>query len=346
MQTILKNQITGFKEEIKTAIKKILDILGKNRIFEINKLDEIENLLTYISYKASILSLPEISELVNPSSFYVRELKTSGSKITLDSLLFIKQVLKKLHLYVKSIQLPDDDGVYIDGSTVLINSFFNNPPSPEDIFIAYRKRQINITKVNKFRKISFKKDADFAYAINIPSSIVRENRGKYYISLVYTDAAEYKSMKDFIDIVKRIDDSGYSIIHGPLQVPLKSALEKEDALHYYILLKTPQEPEKFLKTSNLKGKLIRTLHRPEDFKEEKEQKGLKALAAAPDAVKKITEKTGPETSAKNEVSENQTKFTSEQYKKAMKTGEIRFSIGFKMISIISMVIIMALSGMI
>ncbi len=344
MQTILKNQIAVFKEEIKTTIKSILNILGKNRVFGINKLEEIENHLTFISYKASVLSLPEISELVNPSSFYVRELKTSGGKVTLESLAFIKLVLKKLHSYMKSIQLPDDDGVYIDGSTVLVNSFLHNPPSPEEIFSAYRKRQINISKINKFKKLSFKKDSDFAYAINIPASIVRENRGNYYISLLYTDASDYKNMEDFIDILKRIDDSGYSIIHGPLSVPLKSALEKENALHYYILLKTPQEPEKFLKTSNLKGKLIRTLHRPEDFKEEKAARAVSAENT--EASKKSALTAGPEGFAKSAESEKQTKFTSDQYRNAMKTGDIRFSIGFKMISIISMVIIMALSGMI
>ena len=307
-----------------------MDILGKNRVFGVNKLEEIENHLTFISYKASVLSLPEISELVNPSSFYVRELKTSGGKVTLDSLVFIKLVLKKLHLYMKSIQLPDDDGVYIDGSTVLVNSFLHNPPSPEEIFSAYRKRQININKINKFKKISFKKDADFAYAINIPASIVRENRGNYYISLLYTDASDYKNINDFIDILKRIDDSGYSIIHGPLSVPLKSALEKENALHYYILLKTPQEPEKFLKTSNLKGKLIRTLHRPEDFRGEIEQKAVRAISAEKtEASKKSAFPAGTEDSAKSAESEKQTKFTSDQYRNAMKKGDIRFSIGFQ-----------------
>ncbi len=348
MQTVLKDQINNFRTEIRTIIKKILDILGKSKTFGTVELEEIENLLQYASYKASVISLPEISLLLNPSAYYVRELKTSGRKITTESLRFIKEVLKSLHALAKTIEIPDDNGVYIDSSTVIVNSFFKNPPDMEDIFKAYRKRQININRVNRFRKLSFKKDADFAYAINLPGGIVRENRGKYYISLIYTDVSEYKTIDDFIGILKQIDSNNYSIIHGPLQIPLKSALESEAKLPYYLLLKTPQEPEKFLKSSNLKGKLIRTLHRPEDYTEEAKQNVIKSLnSGSIEAVSKVPEKgAGEQSQVQAEGTEKNTKFSHEQYKKAIKAGQIRFSIGFKMISIISMVIIMALSGMI
>jgi hypothetical protein len=137
----------------------------------------------------------------------------------------------------------------------------------DEIFRAYKKRQINPGKINRFRKLSFRKDPDFAYAINLPQGIVRENRGNFYISLFYTDVSEYKSIDDFTEIIKKIDRENNSIIHGPLQIPLKSALEKETILPYYILLKTHQEPEKYHKVVSLKGHLIRILHRPEDYTE-------------------------------------------------------------------------------
>ena len=347
MQTVLKEEIPKFLEEIKSVTRNILEILSDTKVYDEGQLDKIENLLLRIAYKASVLSLPEVSLLVNPSARYVHELKTAGTRITRESLSFIKQVLKKLHYLIKSLELPDDKGVFIDSSAVVVNSFFKNPPEMDEIFRAYKKRQINPGKINRFRKLSFRKDPDFAYAINLPQGIVKENRGNFYISLFYTDVSEYKSIDDFTEIIKKIDRENNSIIHGPLQIPLKSALEKETILPYYILLKTHQEPEKFIKSSSLKGHLIRILHRPKDYSEELAVAAKAATTAAGYATsEKTEEKPAFSDAAEGKAKEKKGGFTKEQYRRAVKSGQIRFSIGFKMISIISMIIIMALSGMI
>jgi len=149
MQTVLKDQISSFRTEIKQVIKKILDILSGASVFDISRLNEIENLLLHVSYKAAVLSLPEISVIVNPCSYYVRELKSSEKTITGESLKFVKQVLRTLYSLAGTIEMPDENGVYIDSSAVLVNSFFKNPPDTEDLLKAYRKRQININKINK-----------------------------------------------------------------------------------------------------------------------------------------------------------------------------------------------------
>ncbi len=336
MDKLFRNEISEYKTETKNIIKEILSIINDNREYKLRELDRIEHLIEKTAYRSSFLSLTCVSEFLLPAAEYIRQLKLEHG-VTVKSFDFILKILKKLSEYLKEIDIPEENGLYIDSSEVILSSYLKKDPGHDDIMQAYEKRQIKYRKINRFKKLSFRRDSDFEYSINLPGNYISENKGKFYLSLVYLDIARQKSMDDFIDTLKNLDSRNYTIIHGPLQVPLKSAMENDTSFPYYMLIKTIKKADKFLKEKNIEGKVIRVLHKPEDYIEP--DRLIMQKIAAPETVeKKIADKS-------EEITKKES-FKPGDYKGAIRKGEIRFSIGFKMISIISLIIVMALSGMI
>ena len=124
-------------------------------------------------------------------------------------------------------------------------------------------------------------------------------------------------------------------------MPLKNAVDNATVLPYYLLIKTTKKADKFLREHNIEGKVIRVLHRPEDYTEPEIRNFHKI--ASPEIVEEKAKEIVSE-----DIQEEKESIVLEKksYKNAIKKGEIRFSIGFKMISIISLIIVMTLSGMI
>ena len=340
MDKLFKKELSDFVSDSNELIKEIQTVINSKKDYSLKDIDFIELQLERMAYQASFLTLTEISEFLHPVSEYLRQLKLSGS-ITKNSFGFVFKLLKKYSEYIKEIDVSDKEGVYIDSSEVILSSYLNKNPGCSDLMNAYEKRQINCSKINRFKKLSFQKDSDFSWSINLPGTYISENRGKYYISLVYLDAAKQKSRDILIDAIRNLDKRNYTIIHGPLQVPLKSAVDNDTVLPYYLLVKTTKKADKFLREQNIDGKVIRILHRPEDYAESESQVIQKMVSP------EIIETKSPEPIVEPKEEEGSSvSIDKKGYKNAIRKGEIRFSIGFKMISIISLIIIMTLSGMI
>ena len=340
MDKLFKKEMSEFISDSRELIKEIKTVINSKKDYTLKDLDFIEIQLEKMTYQASFLSLPEISEFLHPVSEYIRQLKLSGT-VTKVSFDFVFKILNKYSDYIKEIDIPENEGQYIDSSEVILGSYFKKIPDRTDIFNAYEKRQIDCSKINRFKKLSFKKDNDFSWSINLPGNYISENRGKYYISLVYLDVYRQKKRDTLIDSIRHLDRRNYTIIHGPLQVPLKNAVDNATVLPYYLLIKTTKKADKFLREHNIEGKVIRVLHRPEDYTEPEIRNFHKI--ASPEIVEEKAKEIVSE-----DIQEEKESIVLEKksYKNAIKKGEIRFSIGFKMISIISLIIVMTLSGMI
>ena len=340
MDKLFKKEMSEFISDSRELIKEIKTVINSKKDYTLKDLDFIEIQLEKMTYQASFLSLPEISEFLHPVSEYIRQLKLSGT-VTKVSFDFVFKILNKYSDYIKEIEIPENEGQYIDSSEVILGSYFKKIPDRTDIFNAYEKRQIDCSKINRFKKLSFKKDNDFSWSINLPGNYISENRGKYYISLVYLDIYRQKKRDTLIDSIRNLDRRNYTIIHGPLQVPLKNAVDNATVLPYYLLIKTTKKADKFLREHNIEGKVIRVLHRPEDYTEPEIRNFHKI--ASPEIVEEKAKEIVSE-----DIQEEKESIVLEKksYKNAIKKGEIRFSIGFKMISIISLIIVMTLSGMI
>ena len=341
MDKLFKKELSEYVSDSNELIKEIQTVISSKKDYTLKDLDFIETRLERAAYQASFLSLTEISDFLHPVSEYIRQLKFSGN-ITKNSFDFVNKILRKFSEFLGQIEIHEKEGLYIDSSEVILSSYFKNIPDSSDIMNAYEKRQISCSKINRFKKLSFRKDSDFSWSINLPGSYIAENRGKYYISLVYLDAYRQKSRDTLIDSLKNLDKRNYTIIHGPLQVPLKSAVDNETVLPYYLLVKTTKKADKFLRENNIDGKVIRVLHKPEDYTEP-EIKTIQKMAS-PEIIEEKQEEHIDESLIPEETPAADIEKTG--YKSAIKKGEIRFSIGFKMISIISLIIVMTLSGMI
>lgn len=341
MDKLFKNELSGYVSDSKELIKEIKAVINTKKDYTLKDLDFIEYQLEKKAYEASFLSVSEISEFLHPVSDYIRQLKLSG-KVTRNSFSFVLGILDKFSDYINEIDIPDNDGLYIDSSEVVLSSHFKKIPGCSDILHAYEKRQIDCSKINRFKKLSFRKDKDFSWSINLPGNYISENRGKYYISLVYLDVYKQKNRETLIESLRNLDKRNYTIIHGALQVPLKNAVDNKTVLPYYLLIKTTKKADKFLRENNIDGKVIRVLHKPEDYTEPPSTVIQKITS--PEIIEEKIDKPvlQPETDHENVPSA----INKKGFKNAIKKGEIRFSIGFKMISIISLIIIMTLSGMI
>ena len=192
MDRLFKKELSDFVSDSKELIKEIKTVISSKKDYTYKDLDFIENRLDKKAYQASFLSLPEISEFLHPLSEYFRQLKFTGS-VTKNSFDFVLKILSRYSEYINEIDISEKEGMYIDSSEVILSSYFRKIPGSADLLHAYEKRQISCSKLNRFKKLSFRKDNDFSWSINLPGNYITENRGKYYISLVYLDVYRQKN---------------------------------------------------------------------------------------------------------------------------------------------------------
>ncbi len=115
--------MSEFVSDSRELIKEIKTVINSKKDYTLKDLDFIEIQLEKMTYQASFLSLPEISEFLHPVSEYLRQLKLSGT-VTKVSFDFVFKILSKYYEYITEIDIPENDGQYIDSSEVILASYF------------------------------------------------------------------------------------------------------------------------------------------------------------------------------------------------------------------------------
>ncbi len=258
----------------------------------------------------------------------------------------IEQMVKLLRM----LEENKKDGLFVNGAEAVITE------TPVDfdtsgLEASFRKRLITGESRWDFRPLSIGKDNDFSHAMKIPRKYLTVPENDSWRVLVFMDLNQQDDLYGTIDQLDSLVQRGLVALMGPLELPYDYFQEGHVKLPFYFLYKGRENITSLLNRENIKGRIFKILKEPEVLPEQKKEINppvrenpvreiIREVPFMPpelmEKINLIAEQTREEEALPEELDLKKPK--------SRKLG-VRFSIGFKLILIISLVIVLAMSTM-
>ena len=214
-------------------------------------------------------------------------------------------------------------------------------PVPADKLLSFfRSRRISIERTSACRELSVEHDESFDYAVKIPLFAKQQHRNERHLSLVFLDLARQSlSLPELTALFEENRGSLDILLHGPLTLPPKESRPEGDELPYFLLLDTLGIAEEWLSANAVQGRVLNVLKAPHSPGPAEPSPGRRAAAPAAAGIPDSTVNTPPAAPK-----------TGRQTRERRKTSRsddsrVRFSVGFKLILIVSAIIIVSMSSL-
>ena len=214
-------------------------------------------------------------------------------------------------------------------------------PVPADKLLSFfRSRRISIERTSACRELSVEHDESFDYAVKIPLFAKQQHRNERHLSLVFLDLARQSlSLPELTALFEENRGSLDILLHGPLTLPPKESRPEGDELPYFLLLDTLGIAEEWLSANAVQGRVLNVLKAPHSPGPAEPSPGRRAAAPAAAGIPDSTVNTPPAAPK-----------TGRQTRERRKTSRsddsrVRFSVGFKLILIVSTIIIVSMSSL-
>lgn len=250
-------------------------------------------------------------------------------------------------------------------------------PVPADKLLSFfRSRRISIERTSACRELSVEHDESFDYAVKIPLFAKQQHRNERHLSLVFLDLARQSlSLPELTALFEENRGSLDILLHGPLTLPPKESRPEGDELPYFLLLDTLGIAEEWLSANAVQGRVLNVLkapHSPGPSKPEAARSAAEpaepsadqraSSPAEPEAARSAAEpaEPSPGRSAAAPAAAGIPDSAVNTPPAAPKTGRqtrgrrktsrsddsrVRFSVGFKLILIVSTIIIVSMSSL-
>ena len=214
-------------------------------------------------------------------------------------------------------------------------------PVPADKLLSFfRSRRISIERTSACRELSVEPDEFFDYAVKIPLFAKQQHRNERHLSLVFLDLARQSlSLPELTALFEENRGSLDILLHGPLTLPPKESRPEGDELPYFLLLDTLGIAEEWLSANAVQGRVLNVLKAPDSPGSAEPSPGRSAAdpaaAGIPDSTVNTppaAPKTGRQTRGRRKTSRSD-------------DPRVRFSVGFKLILIVSTIIIVSMSSL-
>ncbi len=279
-------------------------------------------------------------------------------------------LMKQIRQLRDDITLADEFGAFVTPSRKIIYPAVENvnPRAIEWITGLFGRAGVVLPERFPIRPVSMNRTNGGQLDFTIPDPVLRTAGRGSYISISYLDLATMNDPLDLITHLRSWKSEGMLLYHGALEFPTDQE-ETNPLLPYYLIMKTDKAPEEFWKSEKVSIRLLSVLsgpdqtislvapaepadkvisYEPEEELHLEEDTVLFDPEASYFPEDLVKEPTSAEASAPDEEEEGSE--TSEQEQEKRKRPEpgtlIRYPIGVKMSFITSIIIIMALTGMI
>ena len=217
------------------------------------------------------------------------------------------------------------------------------------------------------RSLSMEKTPGGDWDLTLPDSVYRSAGRGEYVSVAYIDLVQWRDPLLLVDDLRQWKQTGTLLFHGPLELALDEEADPP-ALPYYFIVKTPEDPQRFWEKNRIPVRLLTTLSGPDkkitltapaepaesrlDFDPEEsfDMETQTILFSTEEAVESEFP-SEMKKDAVDDVEENLDELKSEEDESEKRTRPepgtmIKYPIGIKMSFITSLIIIVALTGMI
>ncbi|MBF9017102.1 MULTISPECIES: adenylate/guanylate cyclase domain-containing protein [unclassified Oceanispirochaeta] len=321
-----------------------------------------------LHYLAGFLNLISLSRLSFLGGLYLTSKASGSRRLSGREKSLLLTLMKQIRQIYDSITMAEDYGSFITPSQVMIYPSVEriNEESLKWIIKRFAREGVSLPARFPLRAVSMERTRTGDWDLKVPDPVFHQAGRGEYLSIAYIDLAKWENPLSLVDSLRTWKQEGSLQFHGPLELPLE---EEADAptLPYYFIIKSRVEPERFWEKNRIPVRLLSTLSGPDqkiklvrnaepddkklDFDPE-ETKNLEdqtlffdpesvAESEFPVAEKKITH---PEEEDLDQLDEENSEFN--RRGKAEPGTTIKYPIGIKMSIITSLIIIIALTGMI
>ncbi|MDA3955717.1 adenylate/guanylate cyclase domain-containing protein, partial [Oceanispirochaeta sp.] len=322
--------------------------------------------LYYLSGFLNLITLSRLSFL--GGQFVTQKASTKKSLTGRDKSLLLT-LMKQIRQVYDSISLAEDYGSFVTPSRKMIYPAVERINEEALKWIIRRFSQEGVTLPGRYplRSLTMEKTAGGEWDITIPDPVFQQAGRGEYLSIAYIDLVLWQDPLVLVESLREWKQSGTLQFHGPLELPLEDEADPP-SLPYYFIIKSREEPEKYWDQKRMPVRLLTTLSGPD-------QK-IKLVAPAeppekrldynPEETLELEEQTllfHPEDAKESEFhylkvseespgSEDLDELPEENMRGSDKRGKaepgttIKYPIGIKMIIITSLIIVLALTGMI
>ncbi len=303
-----------------------------------------------LSYLGAFMGLHPLHRMARLGEALIRS--REGMKVFLppEEYRLLNRLIEQILLLLRRLEETRKDGLFINSGESVISG------SPLDFDTGeleklFSKRLITPESPWDLRPLSIGKDRDFSHAMKLPRKYLNTQDGESWRILVFLDLNQQSDLYETIDRLDNLANRGMISLLGPLELPYDYFQEGHAKTPLYFLYTGREDCPTLLRAENLKGRIIKVLKKPELLPESrKEKKGTAPVSAVREIIREIPFMPQELMEKINLIAE-QTRDTEKlpeeldlKKPRPRKLG-VRFSIGFKLILIISLVIVLAMSTM-
>jgi len=323
-----------------------------------------------IYHLAGFLNLAALSRLAYLGGQFVTRRASSTGKLTGNDRSLLLTLMKQIRQVLESIRVADDYGNFVTPSSrKMIYPAVErvNQEALQWVFRRFAREGVQIPPQFPIRTLSIEKTAAGDWDVTIPDPVFQKAGRGEYLSIAYIDLEKWNNPLSLVETLREWKQKGILQFHGPLELPLEEEPDSPSLTHYFII-KTGEAPEKFWEKMRIHVRLLTTLSAPDhkiklvtpaepsDSKmeynpEESQEIEEQTLLFLPENVKMMEfpfQQEGKEEEQPEDLDTLPEESAEEQEKrrKSEPGTMIKYPIGMKMITITSIIIVLALTGMI
>jgi adenylate cyclase len=303
---------------------------------------------TILSYLGAFMGLTPLCRMSRLGFSFCETLEEGTFPLPREEYQLLGRLIEGIVNLLRFLEESKDDGLYITSKESVLTEETSHYDISE-IERLFKKRLITGECLWEVKSLSIGKDNDFSHALRIPKKYLDPtDKGEGKI-LYYLDLNQQDNLIKVIEILEDLSSKNQLPLLGHLDLPYDSYRDDYDRLPIYFLYSGPAVGKQFLEKRGLNGHILKVLKVPipkekplpvpDQTKQEKPREIIREVPFLPPELMEKIDLIAEQTHGEDLPEELDLKKP-----KSRKLG-VRFSIGFKLILIISTVIILAMSTM-
>ena len=323
-----------------------------------------------IHYTAGFMNLMALSRLGYLGGVYLSQKASRTGRLGRNEKSLLLTLMKQIRQVYESITLAEDYGNFITPSQSMIYPAVEriNQETSEALKWTVRRfarEGVSMPSPFPLRPVSMIRSEAGDWNLRVPDPVFHQAGRGAYLSMAYVDLLNWENPLTLVETLRTLKQEGSLQFHGPLELPLEDEPDPP-GLPYYFIIKSSEDPENFWNKQRIPVRLLTTLSAPDqtiqlvrtaeppasrlDFNpEETSNLEEETLLFTPESVEALEfPVTAPPERDKDENLVDQLPEEEEKERRTKREPgtAILYPIGMKMSIITSLIIILALSGMI
>lgn len=302
-----------------------------------------------LSYLGAFMGLTPLCRMSRLGFSYCAELERGNFPLPREEYRLLSRLIERIVKLFRYLEESRRDGLYVNTQETVLSAdavSFNI----EEIERLFQKRLVKENAPWEVKSLSIGKDEDFSHALKIPRRFLDGAGPEEGRSLIYLDLNRQESLEGTINALDRLSRANKLTLMGPLDLPYDNYQENQNRLPFYFLYTGNKETGALLNELKLQGKVLKVLKKAPSPKVPKAEEAPNPVESSREIIREVPF-LPPELLEKIDRIAEQTRHEDDLPKEldlkkpnSRKLG-VRFSIGFKLILIISTILVIAMSTM-